>query len=221
MWAPQSARWASYHPSFMGPLPDTCHNPGLSRRWLRARAEDGVHPLDRWMNSVNGEDAAPPPAVSPSAAIANSVVAGSSPATAPTQAPASPAATSSLPLAASATALPPPPHPRPPATATATAPPPPHPKQPAIIEPASSPSSPRPVPPASSGGDHMGSAPTRKRKRGGATKHPDKVPAKFRGPCCGGSKEWNVKCSDGPGDRQPDGTREWYCYACMYILDRT
>ena len=59
----------------------------------------------------------------------------------------------------------------------------------------------------------------RKRKRGAAAKDPDDVPAKCRGPCCGGTKEWGVKAEDGPGDRQPDGTREWYCYACKYILD--
>ncbi len=33
-------------------------------------------------------------------------------------------------------------------------------------------------------------------------------------------KEWGVKAEDGPGDKQPDGTHEWYCYACKYILDR-
>ena len=60
----------------------------------------------------------------------------------------------------------------------------------------------------------------RKRKRGSAAKDPAKVPAKYRGPCCGGTKEWGAKAEDGPGDKQPDGTHEWYCYACKYILDR-
>lgn len=63
-------------------------------------------------------------------------------------------------------------------------------------------------------------APTRKRKNGGRAKDPEKVPPKYRGPCCHGIKEWGVKESDGPGDRQQDGTCEWYCYACMYILDK-
>ena len=58
----------------------------------------------------------------------------------------------------------------------------------------------------------------RKRKSGKA-QDPTKVPAAFRGPCCGGVKQWNVKDADGPGDLQPDGTREWYCYACKFILD--
>lgn len=65
-----------------------------------------------------------------------------------------------------------------------------------------------------------GTAPPRKRKQSGVAKQPDKIPAKYRGPCCLGFKEWGVKDSDGPGDLQPNGSREWYCYACMYILDK-
>ena len=61
----------------------------------------------------------------------------------------------------------------------------------------------------------------RKRKSGKATLFPyNEIPAKYRGLCCGGTKEWGVKAEDGPGDKQPDGSREWYCYACKYILDR-
>jgi len=41
-------------------------------------------------------------------------------------------------------------------------------------------------------------APTRKRKNGGRAKDPEKVPSKYRGPCCHGIKEWGVKESDGP-----------------------
>ena len=61
---------------------------------------------------------------------------------------------------------------------------------------------------------------SRKRKSGRAT-DPRDVPRIHRGPCCGGVKEWGVKATDGPGDLQKDGrTREWYCCACKYMLDK-
>jgi hypothetical protein len=53
-------------------------------------------------------------------------------------------------------------------------------------------------------------------KRGGV----EACPAKFKGSCCGGTKEWGVKEEDGPGylDKST-GERNWFCYACGDELD--
>jgi hypothetical protein len=53
---------------------------------------------------------------------------------------------------------------------------------------------------------------------GGKPKNPELVPPQHRGACCKGTKVWGDGQS---GDKNPaTGDVAYYCYACMYILDK-